>query len=126
MKTLLVFCLCTSIQGETYYQIGNSLTWDSRPLYQQTYAENAEINLVNGWHIRTSSTSTDILNDPIPSPPQDVLAYPSPYPEAMLSEWNNLVVQSYRGAGHTLQIVLEHSMICFLNLNFIFTNHGPK
>lgn len=102
IASVALLAVATSAQAVSVYQIGNSLTWDSRPSYLDEYAENLNLDWTGGWHIRTGSTLTDILNDPNPAEPQHKLAFPFPYGDSLPGAWDKLVVQSYRGAGHTL------------------------
>lgn len=99
LRVILLFAGLASIaHAESLYEIGNSLTWDSRPAATSVTADAWGRPLTVGHHIRTASSLSDILvGEPT------FFGEFGPFNEALLDySWDHVMLQIHKTNGNTL------------------------
>ncbi|MCC6682008.1 MAG: hypothetical protein IT445_13995 [Phycisphaeraceae bacterium] len=95
---VMLIAVAAPLQAMDTYHVGNSLTWDSRPMWMDAFAAQKGLPMHNaGWHIRCGSSLTGIVTHPT-----DVCADPAEtfgmFSDALTDfHWDAITIQSYPG-----------------------------
>ncbi|MCC6680120.1 MAG: hypothetical protein IT445_04375 [Phycisphaeraceae bacterium] len=101
-RVCLLCAITLPAQAMTTYHVGNSLTWDSRPMWQDDFAAQKGLPAHSAaWHIRCGSSLAAIVANPT-DVCADALAPYGLFANALPNyEWDAITLQSYPG-GTTL------------------------
>jgi hypothetical protein len=104
----LIVVLTTAARGESLYEIGNSLTWNSRPEATSATAAAWGRPLAVGHHIQTSSTLLEIW-DGVPTFVGEEFG---PFNEALVENgWDHVMLQIHKSNGN----LISHDVEAFEN-----------
>ncbi len=118
---LLILVAGTVLPGQsvccatTSYHIGNSLTFDSQPLGIEALAESRGLEHQVGFHIRSSSSLTQILNDPegVSTPPNEYGTFTTALPN---NQWDVVTLQPHGNLGESTMGTDVDAIKTFINL----------
>ncbi len=112
---LLIFLSAARAQeGEDLriYYVGNSLTWDAKPLQVRSTLGRAPFNILDGFHLRCGQGLRTIVNETEIEPCIDP---PAPYGEwtnALANyEWDAITLQAYPGGNALEELAATRTLI---------------